>query len=94
VAVTSASTDPDLIGLIRHHETLQRQAFRVFVDSLADRSLLRQGPNPNKATDIPLTLAGLDVFLSFTQSRGWTVQQYVSWTTDALVSLNLRPPAA
>jgi hypothetical protein len=45
--------------------------------------------DPAEATDVLLTLAGSDVFLDFTEGRGWTLQRYVDWTTDALSSLLL-----
>ena len=36
-----------------------------------------------------LTLAGADVFLNFTPERGWTLQRYITWTSEALCSLLL-----
>jgi AcrR family transcriptional regulator len=92
VALAASTTDPEVVDLINHHETLRTQGFRSYIDALAARSLLREGLEPAEATDVLLTLAGADVFLNFTEERGWTVKRYVAWTTDALCLLLLRPP--
>ena len=92
VALAASTTDPEVVDLINHHETLRTQGFRSYIDALAARSLLREGLEPAEATDVLLTLAGPDVFLNFTEERGWTVKRYVAWTTDALCLLLLRPP--
>jgi AcrR family transcriptional regulator len=92
VALAASTTDPDVVDLINHHESLRTQGFRSYIDALAARGLLRDGLDPAEATDVLLTLAGPDVFLNLTEERGWTVQRYVAWTTDALSFLLLRPP--
>jgi len=92
VALAASTTDPEVVDLIDHHESLRVQGFRSYIDTLAARGLLRDGLDPAEATDVLLTLAGADVFLNFTEERGWTVERYISWTTDALCILLLRPP--
>ena len=93
VAVAASTTDPEVVDLINPHEFLRIQGFRSYIDTLAARGLLRDGLDPAEATDVLLTLAGSDVFLNFTEERGWTVKRYVAWTTDTLsLLLLLRPP--
>jgi AcrR family transcriptional regulator len=94
VALAASTTDPEVVDLINHHESLRIQGFRSYIDSLAARGLLRDGLDPVEATDVLLTLAGPDVFLNLTEERGWTVKRYVAWTTDALclLLLLLQPP--
>jgi AcrR family transcriptional regulator len=92
VALAASTTDPEVVDLIDHHESLRVQGFRSYIDTLAARGLLRDGLDPAEATDVLLTLAGADVFLNFTEERGWTVKRYISWTTDALCVLLLRTP--
>lgn len=92
VAVAASTTDPEVVDLINHHEFLRIQGFRSYIDTLAARGLLRDGLDPAEATDVLLTLTGSDVFLNFTEERGWTVKRYVAWTTDTLSLLLLRPP--
>jgi AcrR family transcriptional regulator len=92
VAHAASTTDPEVIDVIDHHESLRTQGFRSYIDTLAARGLLRDELNPAEATDVLLTLAGSDVFLNFTEDRGWTVKRYIAWTTDALCLLLLQPP--
>lgn len=89
VAAAATTTDPEIVDVIAHHEALRKQGFRAYVDTLASRSLLRDGLDPAEATDVLLTLAGPGVFLNFTEGRGWSLQRYVTWTTDALCGLLL-----
>jgi len=89
VAVGAATTDPEIVDLIAHHESLRTQSFRTYIDTLVSRGLLREEVDPTEATDVLLTLAGPDVFLNFTEGRGWTTQRYVTWTTETLCSLLL-----
>jgi AcrR family transcriptional regulator len=92
VALAASTTDPEVVDLINHHESLRIRGFRSYIDSLAARGLLREGLDPAEATDVLLTLAGPDVFLNLTEERGWTVERYVAWTSDALRILLLQPP--
>ncbi len=89
VAAAAATTDPEIVGLIAHHESLRKQGFRAYIDTLASRGLLREDLDPAEATDVLLTLAGPGVFLNFIEGRGWTLQRYVVWTTEALSGLLL-----
>lgn len=87
----AATTDPEIVDLIAHHDSLRVPGFRAYVDTLADRGLLRPGLDPAEATDVLLTLAGSEVFLAFTADRGWSVPRYVAWTTDALCAVLVGP---
>jgi AcrR family transcriptional regulator len=91
VAVAAATTDPEILDLIAHHESLRTQGFRTYIDTLVSRGLLREELDPAEATDVLLTLAGADVFLNFTEGRGWTLQRYATWTIEALCNLLLSP---
>ncbi len=91
VAHAASTTDPELLDLIAHHESLRKPAFRNYIETLVIRGLLRRGVDPDEATDVLLTLVGSDVFLNFTEHRGWTVTRYIAWTTDALCVLLLQP---
>ena len=86
VAVAAATTDPELVAVVAHHEALRTAGFRAYVDTLAARGLLKQGLDPAEATDVLLTLAGSHVFLDFTEGRGWSVERYVAWTADVLAA--------
>lgn len=94
VALAASTTDPEVIDVIAHHESLRTQGYRSYIDTLDARGLLKQALDPAEATDVLLTLVGSDVFLNFTAERGWSVKRYVAWTTDALCRLLLDPPDA
>lgn len=94
VAHAASTTDPELLDLIAHHESLRKPAFRNYVDTLLARGLLRRGLDADEATDVLLTLAGSDVFLNFIEQRGWTVTRYIAWTTEALSALLVEPPTS
>jgi len=89
VAVQAATTDPEVEEVRGHHEQLRVAGFRSYVDTFVSRGLLRAGLDAAEATDVLLTLAGSSVFLDFTEGRGWSLERYVAWTTDALCSLLL-----
>lgn len=93
VAIAASATDPEVVDLIAHHESLRRQAFRSYVDTLVARGLLKDGLDPAEATDVLLTLAGPEIFLDFTEGRGWSVERYVVWTTHTLCLVLLRDQA-
>jgi AcrR family transcriptional regulator len=78
VALAASTTGPELVDLIEYDKSLRTQGFRSYIDALAARGLLRDGSDPAEATDVLLTLAGADVFLNFTEERGWTVKRYVA----------------
>jgi len=89
VAVAAATTDSEIVDVLAHHDSLRVAGFRNYVDTLVIRGLLRDGLDAAEATDVLLTLAGSDVFLNFTEDRGWPVKRYVAWTADALCALLL-----
>lgn len=94
VAVAALATDPEVVDVIAHHESLRSQAFRSYVDTLAARGLLKDGLDPAEATDVLLTLAGSEIFLDFTEGRGWSVERYVAWTAHTLCLVLLRDQAS
>lgn len=91
-AAAAATTDPEIAEVVARHEALRAEGFRTYVDSLTARDLLRDGLDPAEATDVLLTLTGSDVYLDFTEGRGWAVPRYVTWTTETLCRLLLATP--
>lgn len=93
-AAAAAATEPEVAAVLDHHEELRVAGFREYVDSMANRGLLRTGLDPADATDVLLTLVGSEVFLAFTDGRKWSVGRYVRWSTDSLGAMLLAPDAA
>jgi AcrR family transcriptional regulator len=90
VARAASRTDPEILDLIAHHDALRSAGFRQYVESLTERALIREDIDPSEVTDVLLTILGSDAYLNFTESRGWSVDHYVSWATDTLCTLFLR----
>lgn len=92
VAVAAAVTEPEVVDLVTHGESIRAAAFRRYIAALVTRGLLRDGVDATEATDVLLTLVGSEVFLEFTEGRGWSVERYVRWTAEVLSSVLLEPP--
>jgi AcrR family transcriptional regulator len=94
VARAAATTDLEVVDVLAHHEGMREEAFRRYVDTFIDRGLLRVGLAAAEATDVLLSLVGSDMFLVFTDDRGWPVERWVAWTTDTLAGLLLADQSA
>lgn len=90
VAQDASTTDPDIIDLIANHDAMRSAGFRQYVESLTERELIAANSDPAEVADVLLTILGSDVYLNFTEARGWSVDHYVSWATDTLCTLFLR----
>jgi AcrR family transcriptional regulator len=94
VAQAAATTDPEVVDVLAHHEGLRKDGYRRMVDTFVARGLLRDGLDADEATDVLLTLVDSDIFLNFTEGRGWPVERWVAWTTDTLAAVLLSPAKA
>jgi AcrR family transcriptional regulator len=91
VARAAATTDPEVVDVLAHHERLREAAFRSYLETLAERDLLRTEVTLDEATDVLLTLAGSATFAEFTEGRGWSLERWTDWTTTTLAGLLLEP---
>jgi AcrR family transcriptional regulator len=91
VARAAATTDPEVVDVLAHHERLRVAGFRSYLEPMAERGLLSRGMSVDEATDVLLTMVGSAVFLEFTEGRGWSVERWVDWTAAALAGLLLEP---
>ena len=55
------------------------------VARLADLGALRDGLEPDRATDLVVILFGHDVFRSLVGEAGWSVPDYKAWLFTTLV---------
>lgn len=92
VALAASTTDPEISGVIAHHDKLRVASYRSYVDALAANGLLRDNLDPREATDMLLTLVGSDIFLNLTEQRAWPIDKYTAWTTETLSTLLLERP--
>lgn len=91
VTFNAATTDPEIFEVKASGQAFRTQSFREYADSLAARGLLREELDAAEAADVLLTLVGSEVFLAFTEERGWTVERYVAWSTETLCTLLVDP---
>ncbi len=88
VAATATPTDEEVVAVVAHHARLRRNGYRAYVEAMDARGLL--AVEVDEATDVLLSLVGPEMFLVLTEARGWSVERYVAWTTEALARLLLR----
>lgn len=91
VARAAATTDPEVVDVLAHHERLREAGFRSYLETLSERGLLRKDVTLDEATDVLLTLVGSATFAEFTEGRGWPLERWADWTTTTLASLLLEP---
>lgn len=91
VARAAATTDPEVVDVLAHHERLRVAGFRSYLEPMAEKNLLKSSMTLDHASDLLLTLVGSAIFLEFTEARGWTVERWVDWTTETLCGLLLEP---
>lgn len=94
MAPAASTTDAEIIDLLAHHDALRSTGFAQYVESLHERGPLTPDCDLSEVTDVLLTLLGSDVYLNFTQARGWSIDHYDSWATDTLCTLLLRKQSA
>ena len=68
----AASTDPDLAAQWETNRQQTLSAYAVLADLLAERRALRAGMSATTARDIAYALAGLEGYLVFTDTCGWS----------------------
>ena len=91
VARAAATTDPEVVDVLAHHERLREAGFRSYLETLVERELLRKDVTLDEATDVLLTLVGSATFAEFTEGRGWSLERWADWTTTTLAGLLLEP---
>jgi AcrR family transcriptional regulator len=81
----AAGADPELAEMwdvnIQQRAIVQQQ----LIDALVEKSPLRNGLTKAAAVDIALALQSPEVYLLLTRDRGWSPQQWETYTADALI---------
>lgn len=84
----AAASDPELAGHWAEYEQRRYSDMRVLVASFAP--LLREGVDVDRATDIAWSIFTSETSDNLHHGRGWSVEEYATWLTDALDRLILR----
>jgi AcrR family transcriptional regulator len=89
----AAGADPELAEMwelnIRQRAIVQEQ----LVDALTKKSPLRGGLDKATAVDIGLALQSPEIYLLLTRDRGWSPQQWETYTATTLIEQFLGPQA-
>jgi hypothetical protein len=80
----AADADPDTARVMALHEGWRAEGYRGIVDLLAAKTELRPGLTPERATDLLLLYAGMDVYHAIVEGRGWTHEEWADWAVAAL----------
>ena len=79
--------------VFRNGEQRRRDGYRVLADDLVTKSPLAPGMTSDRVSDLLFVLLGPETYRSFVIELGWTLEQWVNWTTHALVRDILGPDA-
>jgi AcrR family transcriptional regulator len=84
VARTAADGDPDTARVIDFHERWRAEGYREMVELLVAKAELRPGLSLERATDLLLLFAGMEVYHVLVGGRGWSHDEWVDWTVATL----------
>ncbi|HEV8489135.1 MAG TPA: helix-turn-helix domain-containing protein [Candidatus Limnocylindrales bacterium] len=84
VARAAADGDPDTARVMAFHERWRADGYREVLVLLRAKAELRPGLSLERATDLLLLLAGMDVYYVLVGSRGWSHEEWVDWTVSTV----------
>jgi TetR/AcrR family transcriptional regulator, regulator of autoinduction and epiphytic fitness len=90
--VTAATADPRVEQYWREVAANRRAGQGRMVARLDELGALREGLDPDRATDLVVVLYGHDVFRGLVIEAGWSVPAYKAWIFSALVQQLLQRP--
>jgi TetR/AcrR family transcriptional regulator, regulator of autoinduction and epiphytic fitness len=91
-AVAAASTDQHVESYWRGVTANRRAGQARMVGRLTELGALREGLDPDRATDIVVVLFGHDVFTSLVTQARWSVPEYKAWLVTTLTQQLLQRP--
>ena len=84
VASGAAASDPEVAEVVDRHERWRVEGYRGMVEVLRAKSALRPGLTPERATDLLLLYAGMDVYHALVEVAGWSHDEWAAWTRATL----------
>jgi AcrR family transcriptional regulator len=84
VARTAADGDPDTARVMDFHERWRAEGYREMMELLVAKAELRPGVSLERATDLMLLYAGMEVYHVLVDGRGWSHDELVDWTVATL----------
>ncbi len=86
VARNAAPADPDIAAQVHRYKTLTLQGHRYFVAVLAANGGLRDGLDPQRATDIVFGLLSHELYRLLVIEQGWAPEDWERWAADTLAA--------
>lgn len=86
VARSAAGADPDIAAHVRRYNALRLQGQRYIVALVAANGGLRDGLDPQRATDIVFGLLSHELYRLLVIEQGWTPQDWERWAADTLAA--------
>jgi AcrR family transcriptional regulator len=80
VVRASAGSDPDTARVRALHERWRAEGYRAMLEILRQKSALRDGITPERATHLLLLYLGADVYRVLVHDFGWTHADWIDWT--------------
>ena len=84
VASGSAAGDPEVAAVVDRHERWRVDGYRGMLDVLQAKSPLRVDLTPERANDLLLLYAGMDVYHALVEVLGWSHEEWAAWTRSTL----------
>jgi AcrR family transcriptional regulator len=80
----AAGSDPEMATQWQTNRQQTLTAHRVLAEKLHDLHVLRPGMTTAKATDVIYGLVSLELYLLFTDERGWSADRWQDWVNETL----------
>jgi AcrR family transcriptional regulator len=80
VASGTAASDPEVAEVVDRHERWRVEGYRGMVEVLRAKAPLWAGLTPERANDLLLLYAGMDVYHALVEVTGWSHDEWASWT--------------
>lgn len=87
----AAPHEPEARAVLDNSEDMRRRGLGDYIAQISQRFGLRDGLDPDKATDILMTVNHPQTYLTL-RGYGWSEQEFVDWATDTCASQLLAKP--
>ncbi len=84
VASGSATGDPEVAAVVDRHERWRVEGYRDMLEVLRAKAPLRADLDTQRANDLLLLYAGMDVYHSLVEVQGWSHDEWDTWTRSTL----------
>jgi len=84
VASGTAASDPEVADVVDRHERWRVDGYRGMVEVLRTKAPLRPELTPERANDLLLLYAGMDVYHALVEVAGWSHEEWIAWTQATL----------